>query len=91
VTVDPPLGVVDAWPRTATTVQLEPGSLLFLYTDGLVERRHASIDEGLAQLCEVVEPASPGLACAMVVRALIGRAVHDDDVAVLAIRRTSTS
>jgi hypothetical protein len=33
---------------------LEPGSTLFLYTDGLVERRDADIDEGIARLCRLL-------------------------------------
>src|SRR5690242_8723871 len=33
---------------------LEPGSMLFLYTDGLVERRDADIDEGIERLCRLL-------------------------------------
>ena len=46
-----PLGVMDqaAWP--VTTVTLEAGDRLLLYTDGLVERRNADLDEGVAGCC----------------------------------------
>ena len=35
--------------------QLEPGATLLLYTDGLVERRGESLDEGLDRLVDAVE------------------------------------
>jgi GAF domain-containing protein len=38
-------------PRRDHRRVLEPGSMLFLYTDGLVERRDSDIDEGIARLC----------------------------------------
>ena len=55
-----PLGVVDtaAWP--VTTVTLEAGDRLLLYTDGLVERRNADLDEGVAQLLKAVEDGAAG-------------------------------
>ncbi|MDP9429910.1 MAG: serine/threonine-protein phosphatase [Actinomycetota bacterium] len=36
--------------RTESEVQLEPGSTLLLYTDGLVERRDQGFDEGVQRL-----------------------------------------
>jgi serine phosphatase RsbU (regulator of sigma subunit)/anti-sigma regulatory factor (Ser/Thr protein kinase) len=55
-----PLGVMDqaAWP--VTTVTLEAGDRLLLYTDGLVERRNADLDEGVAQLLQAVEDSPAG-------------------------------
>jgi len=44
------IGVRPNAPRTDHTIVLEPGSSLVLYTDGLVERRGQSLDEGLAEL-----------------------------------------
>jgi serine phosphatase RsbU (regulator of sigma subunit) len=43
---------------TAATVQLQPGDLLLLYSDGLVERRDRSIDEGLDLLLRAVREAT---------------------------------
>jgi serine phosphatase RsbU (regulator of sigma subunit) len=39
-----------AWPRVDHHLELEPGSTLFLYTDGLIERRGTRIDEALVEL-----------------------------------------
>jgi serine phosphatase RsbU (regulator of sigma subunit) len=36
--------------RTNQAVTLSPGSAIVLYTDGLIERRHSSLDEGLREL-----------------------------------------
>jgi len=45
------LGVDPAAEYPVTELTLEPGAVLALYTDGLVERRGADIDEGVAALC----------------------------------------
>jgi serine phosphatase RsbU (regulator of sigma subunit) len=44
------LGVDVTCPRVEHAVVLPPGSTLLLYTDGLVERRGASLDDGVAWL-----------------------------------------
>jgi serine phosphatase RsbU (regulator of sigma subunit) len=51
----PPLGAVDDAARPDASIVLEPGSLLVLYSDGLVERRRESISEGLARLERVAK------------------------------------
>ena len=40
------------------------GDTVILYTDGLIERRGESIDEGLARLCDAVERLAPQEAAA---------------------------
>jgi len=54
-----PLGVGGV-PFETTTVSLDPGDQLVLYTDGLVETRHHPIDERLDTLLHVLDaPACP--------------------------------
>ncbi|SHL08939.1 PP2C family protein-serine/threonine phosphatase [Actinacidiphila paucisporea] len=51
---DPPLGVrLEHVPRPQATAEYQPGDLLVLYTDGLIERRGEDIDAGLARLVAV--------------------------------------
>ena len=67
---------------------LPPGGTVLLYTDGLVERRTADLDEGLASLLSVVsEPfSSPDELCERVLAAMAA-GYRDDDVALLALTR----
>ncbi|MFI7545392.1 PP2C family protein-serine/threonine phosphatase [Actinoplanes sp. NPDC049599] len=41
--------------RTDHTVELTPGTSVIFYTDGLVERRDATLDDGLAELTRVLD------------------------------------
>ncbi|MEU2161371.1 SpoIIE family protein phosphatase [Streptomyces sp. NPDC019208] len=47
----PPLGV-GGWPFEAAERDLTPGSVLALYTDGLIERGEGDIDEGMRDLAD---------------------------------------
>jgi hypothetical protein len=47
----PPLSV-SGMPYETTTIDLEPGNILALYTDGLVERGDHDIDQGLQRLTD---------------------------------------
>jgi PAS domain S-box-containing protein len=71
------------------TVELElaPGSLLALYTDGLVENRAEPIDTGLDTLTRLLRSAGPSLqrASDSLLSALSPE--PDDDVALLLVRR----
>jgi anti-sigma regulatory factor (Ser/Thr protein kinase) len=84
---DPPLGVFESASHSEVELELEPGSTLILYTDGLVEQRGLSIDNGLDELrAAAVDPGEdPKLLCE---RLLTMRNVDqpDDDIAVLALR-----
>ena len=50
-----PLLGIGAGPRREQTVELAPGSVVVLYTDGLVEHRDVPIDRGLAWLTGALE------------------------------------
>ena len=76
-------------PRRQATTVLEPGSLLVLFSDGLVERRKEPIDLGLSRLAEAARSVA-ALPVEEVCRTLMAKlgvdAVRDDDVAVMALR-----
>ena len=85
----PPLGAATSdsqWP--VATVALQPGSVLAFYTDGLVERRHEEITEGLERLRAALRCEEPALVCRTLMAALIGDRAPTDDVALLAVRRS---
>jgi serine phosphatase RsbU (regulator of sigma subunit) len=84
---DLPLGVDPARPRRSTVVPLAPGHGLFLYTDGLIERRGAPLDDGLHRLCAAVRPGPADLVCGKVMSELLGAEQADDDVAILMLSR----
>ena len=53
--VGPPLGIGWLGPRVDGLVSMPEGSTLLLFTDGLFERRGVPLDEGRAQVREIVE------------------------------------
>ena len=81
------LGVRPDASRADAEETLPAGSTLVLYTDGLVERRDADLDAGLARLLDAATDLS-GLAADDVCDALLSRLAPDrsDDVALLALR-----
>jgi phosphoserine phosphatase RsbU/P len=86
MTNDPLIGLSAAVPRHSATIPLEPGSLLCLYTDGLVEHPGKVIDEGLAELCRVITPGPADLVCATAM-GLLGSSPHSDDTTILVFHR----
>ncbi|MCW2699605.1 MAG: putative sensor protein [Blastococcus sp.] len=82
------LGVDASVPRAEPTVDLLPGSTVLLYTDGLVERRGSTLDEGddrlLEQLRQLTDRPLPDLCDALLERLL--RGTPEDDVAIVAVR-----
>jgi serine phosphatase RsbU (regulator of sigma subunit) len=82
-----PLGVAANGRRFAADVRLEPGSLLLLYTDGLVERRDESIAVGMARLAEAASGAArdPERFCDAVVEQMLGTEGPADDAALLVV------
>jgi anti-sigma regulatory factor (Ser/Thr protein kinase) len=85
----PPLGAVDV-PRYAETVEpFGAGTMLILYTDGLVERRAEVLDVGLERLRAAVDACaggSPEDARAAVLAACLGDEPAGDDVTVVCLR-----
>jgi len=83
----PPLDVAPGFEYEEAIVESEPGGLLVLYTDGLIERRGESIDISVRRLVEALEsaPDSPKA----VVDQLLERLPtypSEDDLAVLVAR-----
>ncbi|TMM23861.1 MAG: GAF domain-containing protein [Actinobacteria bacterium] len=69
-----------------------PGSVLVLYSDGLIERRGEQLDLGMARLSEVLREAPsvyPEDLADRFFAELIGEGPQDDDVAILCLRATS--
>ncbi|MEU1595458.1 ATP-binding SpoIIE family protein phosphatase [Streptomyces sp. NPDC005708] len=83
----PPLGT-GGWMHTSGSVPLGPGSTAVLYTDGLVERRDADLDEGIESLESALAGATgtPQVICDRLLRSAGVTAGHDDDVAVLVLQ-----
>ncbi|MFF4367691.1 SpoIIE family protein phosphatase [Streptomyces sp. NPDC001594] len=83
-----PLGTGGQDFRTET-VRLPPGTLLALYTDGLIEARDRDLDEGMDRLARALrQPALPLEELCEGVLARLLPAAPQDDVAVLLARTT---
>ncbi len=91
-------GLPGRTPAMSTDV-LQPGELVLLYSDGLVERPHRSLIDGMTELAKVAADAANGAAvplgagatpaervCQLTVE-LLTRTGYDDDVSTLAAYR----
>ncbi len=87
VAADLPIGLTMPRPRRVVTVPLPPGAVVCLYTDGLVERRDRSLDEGIGRLRAATRATDPERACASVMASMGSYVKHNDDVALLMLRR----
>jgi len=87
----PLIGVLEPGrrPRNEAALTVPEGSLLVLYTDGLVETREHEYDAGIDELCAALAAldhhAEPDEACEALVGALVGDR-QEDDVALLVVR-----
>jgi anti-sigma regulatory factor (Ser/Thr protein kinase) len=88
-----PLGVMPSAEYPQADAELEPGSTIVLYTDGLVEERGASIDRGLELLQSTVAggPTEPEALCDHIVATLLADRPATDDIAVLTVRTVPMS
>lgn len=91
VYIDRPLGVSHEAARRSITTRIDDGGMVFLFTDGLIERRDADIDAAMPRLLDVLSGVAniwAEIACADVMSALLtDDNDNDDDVTLLAIRR----
>ena len=90
---NPPLGVFDSPDHIETTMELTPGSTIVLYTDGLVEERGVSIDQGLEalRLAASQDACHPDELCERLVESMLAIHPANDDIAVLALRALPTA
>lgn len=86
-----PLGIsLPGRARTEAELTLDPGTRLLLYTDGLVERRGESIDDGLQRLISAAasrEGARPAELVDGLAAALLPEESGEDDVCLLCFMR----
>ncbi len=84
----PPLGI-GGTPIVSRTLAIEDGSLLLMYTDGLVEKRSEDIDRGLARLRELFGSGAPQRSLDDLCQAALAGVYDDpqrDDIAILLAR-----
>ncbi len=86
--VGPPIGFSSGdRPCPSSVLELRRGAVLCFYTDGLVERRDSTLDDGLQRLCATVSASNPETVCARVMATMVGTQAARDDIAVLVVGR----
>ncbi|MET8946098.1 SpoIIE family protein phosphatase [Streptomyces sp. NPDC004542] len=81
----PPLGVLGRADFPMTPLRLQPGTVLALTTDGLVESAGSDIDAGMDRLAHDLSAADPAH-LGLVADALLAGAHREDDIALLLMR-----
>ncbi|MEU3600955.1 SpoIIE family protein phosphatase [Streptomyces sp. NPDC006798] len=87
----PPLGVLPEARYPMTEAVLEPGTVLTLLTDGLVESARLPLDEGMARLRALLSAADPVDLGRTADELLANAERRDDDVALLLLRYDGTA
>lgn len=72
--------------RRSATIDLPPGALIALFTDGLVERRDVDFDDRLDKLLGAVNLGPAEAVCARIMSTMVGAEAATDDIALLAAR-----
>lgn len=88
----PPVGAGAGRPTQIGCADIAIGSLLLLYTDGLVEDRRRPLEHGLSRLLEAAAGAAvegPAAVCDAALAGILESGERHDDVALLAVRVTS--
>jgi serine phosphatase RsbU (regulator of sigma subunit) len=81
------VGVDAATQRDTVVLEVPAGSTLIAYTDGLIERPGADMDQGIGELCARVAAAPVGATPRELCDAAVSCALdHRDDVALIAVR-----
>jgi len=83
------LGVTDGEGAEEASIDLVPGDVIVLYTDGLIERRGSSLSDGLARLAAAMSSLGGRTAdeiCDGLLDAMAPGEEQDDDVAILVAR-----
>jgi anti-anti-sigma factor len=83
------LGVSWRKPYAEGTARIQPGAVLVLYTDGLVERRDEVLDQGLDRLAEAVRrhgSTTPDRLATGLLEEMLADTGQPDDVALIAVR-----
>jgi serine phosphatase RsbU (regulator of sigma subunit) len=86
--LDPPPGILLGAGRDgyqAASVPLRRGDLLLLYSDGLIERRDRSLEEGLATLCRATAGITDPEQVVAAALAALASADTDDDTCLVAL------
>jgi serine phosphatase RsbU (regulator of sigma subunit) len=85
---DPPLGVATEFRRREADIP--SGSMLVLFTDGLVERRTEPIDAGMDRLRRACQtgPDDPDALCRTLIDAMFRDRLVTDDVAIVVVAVT---
>jgi serine phosphatase RsbU (regulator of sigma subunit) len=86
--VDPPSGILlgaGNAPYEAATLALDPGDVLLLYSDGLIERRDRSIGDGLATLVQAARGIADPERVVNAVLGALGTTDPEDDSCLVAL------
>jgi anti-sigma regulatory factor (Ser/Thr protein kinase) len=90
VTPAPPLGAFPYGRCPEHELELASGDMLFMYTDGLIERRAVPLNQGIEALASAVAGAStPEAACVRAMAKLVPDEGLRDDAAIVALQNST--